>query len=434
MRSADKTDAPVVLSGSRGSGIAAPPWPTSGEEELVYLRRVLDSGHWASDGPLEAEFERRFAEIQNAHYGLCVANGTVALQLALEALDVGVGDEVIVPGFTWQATAAAVLDVNATPILVDADPDTYCPDPRLIEAAVTPRTKGVIVVHLYNCLSDMDRIVAIARNNHLFVIEDCAHSHGSQWKGRGVGSIGDAGTFSFQSSKTLTAGEGGFVTTNDEGLFERLYSLRNCGRPREGASADKWSPIQSGNYRITEWQAAILLAQLERFPHQMAMRERNAWLLDDELRRIPGIRPMEPHPNVSRRNSYAYVFRYDARRFAGLSCRAFRIALSEETRLDFGPPYRPLNMSLLYQPHTKRRHRLDDNYWAEIDPSRYSLPVAERAYEHEAVTLPHEALLLEPDRLRSVAKAVRRLQRHADDLAEWERSEPPLLAGAPSPE
>jgi L-glutamine:2-deoxy-scyllo-inosose/3-amino-2,3-dideoxy-scyllo-inosose aminotransferase len=434
MRSTDKTDVPVVLGGLRRSDIAAHSWPVSGEEELAYLRRVLDSGHWASDGPLEGEFERRFAEIQNAHYGLCVANGTVALQLALEALDVGVGDEVIVPGFTWQATAAAVLDVNATPILVDAHPDTYCPDPELIDAAITPRTKGVIVVHLYNCLSDMDRIVAIANRNNLFVIEDCAHSHGSQWKGRGVGSIGDAGTFSFQSSKTLTAGEGGFVTTNDEELFERLYSLRNCGRPRESARAEKWHPIQSGNYRITEWQAAILLAQLERFPHQMMMRERNAELLDEALGCIPGIRPTERHPNVTRRNSYAYVFRYDARRFAGLSCRAFRIALSKETGLDFGPPYRPLNMSLLYQPRTKRRHRLNDHYWDQIDPSRYSLPVAERAYEHEAVTLPQEALLVNPDRVRLVPEAVRRLQRHAADLVEWELSEPPQLAEAPLPE
>jgi L-glutamine:2-deoxy-scyllo-inosose/3-amino-2,3-dideoxy-scyllo-inosose aminotransferase len=434
MRSADKTDVPVVLGGPRSSGISAHPWPAWGEEELHNLTRALDSGHWASDGPLEAEFERRFAEIQNAHYGLCVANGTVALQLALEALDVGVGDEVIVPGFTWQATAAAVLDVNATPILVDAHPDTYCPDPDLIEAVITPRTKGVIVVHLYNCLSDMDRIVTIADSNNLFVVEDCAHSHGSQWKGRGVGSIGDAGTFSFQSSKTLTAGEGGFVTTNDEGLFERLYSLRNCGRSRTGARADKWRPIQSGNYRITEWQAAILLAQLERFPDQMTMRGTNADFLDEELGQIPGIRPTMRHPNVTRRNSYAYVFRYDARQFAGLSCPAFRIALSNETGLDFGPPYRPLNMSLLYQPRTKRRHRLNDRYWGQIDPSRYSLPVAERAYDHEAVTLPHEALLVDPDRLRLVPEAVRRLQRHAAALAEWERGAPPQLTAEPPPE
>jgi L-glutamine:2-deoxy-scyllo-inosose/3-amino-2,3-dideoxy-scyllo-inosose aminotransferase len=433
MRSADKTDVPVVLGGLQRPGIAQP-WPAWGEGELLNLKRVLDSGHWASDGPFEAEFERRFAEIQNAHYGLCVANGTVALQLALEALHVGVGDEVIVPGFTWQATAAAVLDVNATPILVDAHPDTYCPDPELIEAAITPRTKGVVVVHLYNCLSDMDRIVAIANRNNLFVVEDCAHSHGSQWNGRGVGSIGDAGTFSFQSSKTLTAGEGGFVTTNDEGLFERLYSLRNCGRPREGARADKWGPIQSGNFRITEWQAAILLAQLERFSHQMTMREGNAELLDAELGKIPGIRPTKRDSRVTRRNLYAYVFRYDAREFAGLSCRAFRLALSAETGLEFEPPYRPLNMSLLYQPRTKRRHRLNDHYWDHIDPSRYSLPVAERAYEQEAVTLPHEALLVEPERLRVVPEAVLRLQRHAADLVEWELSEPPQLAEAPPPE
>jgi L-glutamine:2-deoxy-scyllo-inosose/3-amino-2,3-dideoxy-scyllo-inosose aminotransferase len=174
------------------------------------LAEVLGSGRWAYDGPVESEFERRFAELQTARYGLCVANGTVALQLALEALDIGVGDEVIVPGFTWQATVATVVDVNAMPVLVDADPETYCPDPSLVEAAITPRTRAIVVVHLYNSLTDMDRILEIARRHGLYVVEDCAHSHGSRWRGQGVGSIGDIGTFSFQASKTLTAGEGGF--------------------------------------------------------------------------------------------------------------------------------------------------------------------------------------------------------------------------------
>ncbi|CAN5515795.1 3-amino-5-hydroxybenzoate synthase [soil metagenome] len=434
MLSRGETQKPAVLGGRRGAEVAASPWPVWDERELDNLRRVLDSGQWAFDGPVEAEFERRFAAMQTARYGLSVANGTVALQLALEVLDVGVGDEVIVPGFTWQATAAAVLDVNATPILVDAHRDTYCPDPELIDAAVNPRTKGIIVVHLYNRLSDMDRVLEIANRHGLFVIEDCAHSHGSQWRGRGVGSIGHVGTFSFQSSKTLTAGEGGFVTTNDEALFEQLYSLRNCGRPRESAGEGKWRPIQSGNYRTTEWQAAVLLAQLERFPEQMARREKNADLLDAELGQMPGVRPMRRDSQTTRRNPYAYVFRYDGRHFAGLSCRAFQIALSEETGLDFGRPYRPLNMSPLYQPQTKRRYHLDDRYWREIDPTRYTLPVAEHAYHKEAVRVLHEALLAEPEQLRLVADAVRRLQEHAADLVDWERSKPRQLTEAPPPE
>ncbi|MDQ3661649.1 MAG: DegT/DnrJ/EryC1/StrS family aminotransferase [Actinomycetota bacterium] len=425
---------PVVLGGKRGAEVTASPWPVWDERELGNIQKVLQSGHWAYDGPAEAEFQRRFAAMQTARYGLCVTNGTVALQLALEALDVGVGDEVIVPGFTWQATAAAVLDVNATPVLVDADPNTYCPDPTLIEAAVNPRTKGIIVVHLYTCLSDMDRILEIAKRHNLFVVEDCAHSSGSQWRNRGVGSFGDVGTFSFQSSKTLTAGEGGFITTNDQALFEMLYSLRNCGRPREGAGEDKWRPIQSGNYRTTEWQAAVLLAQLDRFPQQMALRERNADLLDAGLSHIQGVTAMRRDTRTTRRSPYAYVFRYDREHFAGLSCRAFQVALSEETGLKFGPPYRPLNMSPLYQPQTKRRYRLDEQYWRDIDPTRYTLPVAEHAYHNEAVRVLHEALLADSDQIRLIPEAVQRLQKHATDLVDWECSKPSQLAAAPMPE
>lgn len=413
---------PTVLGGEPERKVSRPRWPIWDDHELDRLAKVLNSGDWASDGPVEAEFERRFAELQTARHGLCVANGTVALQLALEAVDVGVGDEVIVPGFTWQATAATVVDVNAMPILVDADPETYCPDPSLVGAAITSRTKAIVVVHLYNSLTDMDRTLDIADRHGLYVVEDCAHSHGSRWRGRGVGSIGDVGTFSFQSSKTLNAGEGGFVTTNDDALYERLYSLRNCGRRREGAKDEDWRPVQSGNYRMTGWQSAILLAQLDRFEDQIDRHEENARMLDEALAEIPGIEPMKRQPQVTRRNLYAYVFRYDAREFEGLSCRAFQKALSEETGLEFGQPYRPLNMSPLYQPQTKRRHRLDDEYWGWLDPTRYSLPVAEHAYRNGAVRVLHQALLADSEELLLVPDAVRRLREYASDLVEWERN------------
>jgi len=392
---------------------------------------VLESGWWAFEGPAEAEFEQRFAGLQTARHGLCVANGTVALQLGLEALDIGVGDEVIVPGFTWQATAAAVVDVNAMPILVDADPETYCPDPSGIERAITPRTKAIIVVHLYDSLSDMDRILEIAARHHLHVVEDCAHSHGSQWNGRGVGSVGDIGTFSFQSSKTLTAGEGGFVTTNDDTLFERLYSLRNCGRRKKGPITSTTPAVQSGNYRMTEWQSAILLAQLERFEEQMSTKERNAEILDASLGRIPGITPMRRDRQVTRRNLYAYVFRYSEEEWQGLSCRAFRKAMSDEMGFEFGAPYRPLNMSSLYRPQTKKRHHLSDQYWDALDPGNYALPVAEHAYHHEAVRVLHQNLLTNSRKISQIPKAVQRLRGFLPELLDWERSLPEGEWGAP---
>jgi len=431
-RDEQTTMRPVVLGGGQvGSSIDSPDWPIWNHRERDHLERVLESGWWAFEGPAEAEFEQRFAGLQTARHGLCVANGTVALQLGLEALDIGVGDEVIVPGFTWQATAAAVVDVNAMPILVDADPETYCPDPSGIERAITPRTKAIIVVHLYDSLSDMDRILEIAARHHLHVVEDCAHSHGSQWNGRGVGSVGDIGTFSFQSSKTLTAGEGGFVTTNDDTLFERLYSLRNCGRRKKGPITSTTPAVQSGNYRMTEWQSAILLAQLERFEEQMSTKERNAEILDASLGRIPGITPMRRDRQVTRRNLYAYVFRYSEEEWQGLSCRAFRKAMSDEMGFEFGAPYRPLNMSSLYRPQTKKRHHLSDQYWDALDPGNYALPVAEHAYHHEAVRVLHQNLLTNSRKISQIPKAVQRLRGFLPELLDWERSLPEGEWGAP---
>ncbi|MCB0750433.1 MAG: DegT/DnrJ/EryC1/StrS family aminotransferase, partial [Ignavibacteriae bacterium] len=239
-----------------------PAWPIWDENEEKALLSVLQSGVWSYNGPKEIEFNKIFSEFTGTKFSICAANGTVTLQLALEALGIGIGDEVILPGLTWQATAATVIDVNATPILVDICEDTWCIDPDAIEKAITPRTKAIIPVHLYGNFADMDRIMEIAKKHNLAVIEDCAHKHGGEWKGKKAGSIGDIGSFSFQLSKHLTAGEGGALTTNSLELAEKLDALRNCGRRPEGEEfqdADKGAGvysddgnfIQSGNYRIT---------------------------------------------------------------------------------------------------------------------------------------------------------------------------------------
>ena len=199
------------------------------------------------------------------------ANGTITLQLALEACGIGWGDEVIVPGLTWQATAASVLDVNAVPVLVDVTEDTWCIDPSEIEKAITPRTKAVIPVHLYDCMADMEAILSIARKHNLRVIEDCAHKQGGEINGKKAGNFGDIGSFSFQLSKLMTAGEGGALTVSCPELYEKLDALRNCGRRPEqimgeergeGHYGDEGNFIQSGNYRQTDFQAALLIESL----------------------------------------------------------------------------------------------------------------------------------------------------------------------------
>lgn len=183
--------APAIL-GGKPLVDAARLWPEHDERERKALLRVLESGHWAYDGPEQAEFERRFAAVQGVRRVRAVSNGTTALQLALEALDIGRGDEVIVPGLTWQATAAAVAEVNALPVLVDVEPDTYCLDLRAAEAAITGRTKAIMVVHLYGSVADLAGVLELARKRGLSIIEDCAHAHGASWAGRGLGGLAEA--------------------------------------------------------------------------------------------------------------------------------------------------------------------------------------------------------------------------------------------------
>ena len=390
-----------------------PTWPVHDEREVELITAVTRSGVWSFDGPKEWEFAEKFAAFSGAKYGLCVANGTVALQLSLEALDIGAWDEVIVPGLTWQATAAAALDINAIPILVDVEPDTYTIDPKAVEAAITDRTKAIIPVHLYGCIADMDSILAIARKHDLKVVEDCAHQHGSQWNGKGVGSMGDLGAFSLQQTKILTSGEGGVVLTNDRDLMLRVYSLRNCGRLYKETEGQH---VQSGNYRITEFQAAILVAALERLESQTLLRDENAQYLNAKLDEIDGIKPMKRRPQVTRQAYYYFSFRYDAAKFNGLPVARMREALTAEIGFPVERLYQPLNNCDLYQPLTKRRYRINDEYWKAIDPRRFSLPVCERVHNVEGVGMHHAALMGTKQDLDDIVRGIEKIKENVDEL------------------
>jgi L-glutamine:2-deoxy-scyllo-inosose/3-amino-2,3-dideoxy-scyllo-inosose aminotransferase len=414
----EQSSRPVVLGGKPLSGGLSHDWPRPVGSELELLGKVVESGQWGFDGPMEAQFEQEFARYQDSSYGVCVTSGTVALQLALESLDVGYGDEVIVPGLTWQATAAAALDVNAVPVLADVEASTYCIDPDAVEALVTDRTRAIIVVHLYNNLANLDRVLEVGTRHGVPVIEDCAHNPGGQWRGRGVGSWGALGCFSFQLYKTLTAGEGGLVTTNDSILRERAYSLRNCGRRRPGSEEAPWRPVQSGNYRITELQAAVLLAQFSKFDAEVAERSQNVSHLDAELSSLDGVATLTAPAERTRISPYRYVFRYLTDEWDGLSAPAFRAALAAELGCPVEDPYDPLNRAPLYLPHTKRRYRVSEEHWRAVDPTRFSLPVAEQA-RREAVVLPH-TLLLDPAAVDTVCEAVQRLRGHVAGLKQWE--------------
>lgn len=403
-----------------------PAWPVFDEREERQLLEVLRSGHWAYNGPKETAFCREFAEFVGTRYAVCAANGTVTLQLALEACGIGLGDEVIVPGLTWQATAAAVLDVNALPILTDVCEETWCLDPAAVEAALTPRTRAIIPVHLYGSFVDMDEIARIARSRGLRVIEDCAHKHGAVWDGKRAGSLGDIGSFSFQLSKLMTAGEGGALTTDDPELHARLDALRNCGRRPEpevgedagsGAYGHEGRFIQSGNYRLTDLQAAILLESLARLPEQTARRDTNALHLNHRLEELPGVTPMRRDPREEVEAYFNFAFRYRREEFRDLPVETFRAALGAELGLSVEACYEPLTDCELYTPHTKpARHRLSPEYWERIDPARFDLPRCRRAFEEESVCFHFAPLMGSTEDMDEIAGAIEKVYRGADEL------------------
>ena len=283
-------DGGVPVFGGKKAEDFVPAWPIPYPETEPKLIEVFRSGKWGGCGPYEQKLMSEFALWQGAEYSSWMANGTVTLECALLALGVGPGDEVIVPGVSWIATAEAPVYVGATPVIVDIDPETLCLDPVKTEEAITPRTKAVIPVHLFSAVADMDKIMAIAEKHHLYVVEDCAHAHGAKQHGRGVGSIGHVGSFSFQLSKLMTAGEGGCCTTNDPELNDRIFRASHIGNSRLHPKDPPESGFICHQYRFTEFQAAVICDQLRHQDELKRKRAANAALLREYLREVPGIR------------------------------------------------------------------------------------------------------------------------------------------------
>ncbi len=235
--------------------------PSIGSREIAYVTDAVTSGWVSSLGGYITQFEQKFAEFCGVKHAVATSNGTVALHLALVALGAGAGDEVIVPDLTFVATANAVVHAGATPVFVDVDPVNFCIDPNAIVKAITPRTKGIIPVHVYGYPANMPEIMRIASEHGLFVLEDAAEAHGAKFAGKAIGSWGDAAAFSFYGNKIITTGEGGCVTTDDSELLERLLYLRDHAMSRERRY---WHTEIGFNYRMTNLQAALGVAQLER--------------------------------------------------------------------------------------------------------------------------------------------------------------------------
>lgn len=283
-------------------------WPPVNNTTERALGDLYRSQNWSWNGPWEQKFCRDFSKLHMVRHTHLMANGTVTLEAALHVLGIGRGDEVILPALTWVATAMAVLYVGAKPVFVDVEPETLCLDPDAVADAITPRTKAIIPVHLYGSMADLDRL----RKFKLWMIEDCAHAHGGLWNGRGLGSIGDIGSFSFQQSKTLSCGEGGCVTTNDDKLAERLFLFKHIGydiRAKQGKASQSPPPgLTCRNYRGTEFQAAVLHGQLAGLPALTRQRNRNADVLTRELEKVPGVRIQARGRKATRGRQCYYLF------------------------------------------------------------------------------------------------------------------------------
>lgn len=371
------------------------PWPRYDERERANLLAVLESRSWGgypAPNTRARQFAQKFAAYHGARYGVCCSNGSVSLELALRAGGLKAGDEVIVPPYTWIATAGCPVHLNMVPVFADVQPDTYCLDPDRVEAAITDKTRAIIPVHLGASLADMDRLMEIAEKHDLIVIEDCAHMHGAAWRGRGVGSIGHFGSFSFQSSKLMTAGEGGLVTTSNRLFYEKLESLNNCGRKEKGY--DNFPGTLFGwNTRITEWQAAVLLAQLERLEAETKQRQAAVEYLTEQIGEIPGLEPLRRDPRVTTQGAYQFILKYHKDQMDGVPRDTFLTALAAEgVELD-GDFYIPIYESPLFNVTADEWPAIRPRYGEAVLGNTIDCPVATKAAYEEAVWM-HYPLLM----------------------------------------
>jgi len=405
----------ALLGGSPVVAEPLPQWPPHRELVAAAVQEVALSDHWgAVDGPRKLQLESRFAAFQDAAHGLAVSNGTVSLEIALRALGIGSGDEVIVPAYTFLATATTVLTVNALPVFVDVI-DTACIDPAAVEAAITPRTRAIIAVHLGGQSADLTALTAIADRYGLALIEDAAQAHGAAWEGQGVGSRGAFGSFSFQASKNLTAGEGGFLTTNDADLADLAWSFHNCGRSRTG----KWyeHDVLGGNHRMTEFQAATVLTLLDKLPEQVERREAAAAHLAAGLAEVGGLTPGARDPRATTHAFHIYQMTYDPGAFGGLSRARFVEALTAEGVECSGGYGVELNRQPVFaRANFDRRATSYDPDQANVRYAELDLPVTRRLCA-EAVWF-YQTMLLAPDSyLDRVLEAIAKVRAGAAVLA-----------------
>ncbi|HCG76997.1 MAG: aminotransferase DegT [bacterium (Candidatus Ratteibacteria) CG_4_10_14_3_um_filter_41_18] len=387
-----------------------PSWPVVGEEERNNLLEVFESKKWWY-GERVKEFEEKFADFQDTQYGITCTNGTAALEVSLLSVGIGPGDEVIVPPYTFVATASAVLRVNAIPIFADISLETANLDPIDAEKKITEKTKAVIPVHFAGLPVDMDAFNNLAKKHNLKIIEDACHSWGSKWKNRGTGALGDCGAFSFQMSKNITSGEGGIILTDNQEIADNARSYINCGRGKDKPWYEHC--LLGSNLRLTELQAAILLGQLTRLESQVLKREENAKYLNERLKGMLGIKIIDSDDSrITRRSYHLYQFRYLKEEWREVSREKFLDALQAEgIPASSGYPH-PLYKNPLFLRKGKgpRFCPLSCPYYGkEMDYNQVSCPNTEKICK-EAVWFSQSVLLGDREDMDDIISAVKKIR------------------------
>lgn len=400
---------PAVLGGPRARTRPFPRWPQVTERDEAAVLEALRSGRWsrgfealaggAEDLPFATRLEQAVARLHQARFVLALSSGTAALDVAVRAAGLGPGDEVIVPAYSFVASATCVMQSGARPVFADIDPATLNLDAASAERAITRRTRGMVVVHLAGQPAEMDALGLLARSHDLALIEDAAQAVGAAWRGRPVGTLGSAGCLSLEASKNVACGEGGLLLTNDEALHRRACSLHSGGRRPGGP---RYEHVRLGwNYRLPELSAALALSQLRQLEQQQARRERNAALLRRRLSGLEGLELLAPDPRVTRHANHLLVMRLDPERLGGLKRRRFVMALAAEgVPCSEGYP-RPIPQLELFAGEPQEEELF---------------PEALRA-ARQVVWLPHQVLLGQREDTEEVADAVLKIHQHRAQIS-----------------
>jgi len=418
----DISPTPDILGGQ--SAMSHPDWPSwpiwKPETDEKKLLEVMRSGVW-SRGKLVDEFEHRWAELIGSKRCLAVVNGTNALNTSLAQLEIGWGDEVLVSSYTFIASVSCILFSGAIPVFVDVDPETFQMNPDKIKEKITPHTKAIIPVHILGLPCDMEKIMAIAKKHNLLVVEDACQAWLAEINGKKVGTFGNAGCFSFQNSKNMAIGEGGAIVSDNDEFMDRCYSYHNYGNPY-GSTAGQ---ITAGTLmigtklRITEYQAAIGLAQMERLKEQTALRNENAAYLKSYIQNIKGITPYKLTPNVTKAAFHLFPFLYNKEDFQGLSREKFLKALNAEgvpcsggyTELNKMPFLRNAFNSKFYQKFYPKE-RLNYDKYAEEN----KCPMNEKLCNELAVWIPQNVLLGSKSDMTNIANAIDKIRNNAEKI------------------